>query len=214
MNHLAATTNITKQPKISQRQSDNIEVLGDIYHANVNMAVWQRTLPAPVKQAVKQGLEEGLRLNITQEVAVADAFATLSHHYPLNQWSEALVADIAMVVDMFGCLFDTPKVGLRLRTLTSAMCPRFHFDRVPCRLITTYNGGGTQWLPNDQVMVENGRLEHQSTPGKAHVRRIDEGHIALLKGSQWPDNELTPLVHRSPIVSSAQPRILLTLDAM
>ncbi len=38
------------------------------------------------------------------------------------------------------------RVGLRLRVLDKAMCPRFHVDHVPVRLITTYAGVGSEWL--------------------------------------------------------------------
>ena len=52
---------------------------------------------------------------------------------------------------MFCYLFDIKRVGLRLSTLDKAMCPKFHVDRVPCRLVTTYNGPVTQWLPNTKA---------------------------------------------------------------
>ena len=31
------------------------------------------------------------------------------------------------------------------------MCPRFHADHLKCRLVTTYYGPATQWLPNSLV---------------------------------------------------------------
>ena len=52
---------------------------------------------------------------------------------------------------MFCCLFDLKRVGLRLTTLHHAMCPRFHVDNIPYRLVTTYGGTGTQWLPHQVV---------------------------------------------------------------
>ena len=122
--------------------------------------------------------------------------------------------DVAALVDMFGCLFDTELVDLRLRTLNSAMCPKFHFDRVPCRLVMTYNGSGTQWLPNQCIAIEDGRLICDVDNHSENIRTLREGEVALLKGSMWAGNEHTPLVHRSPQVESSQPRLLLTLDAM
>lgn len=52
------------------------------------------------------------------------------------------------MVDMFCCLFELKRAGLRLTVLDRAMCPRFHVDRVPCRLVTTYLGAATEWLPH------------------------------------------------------------------
>jgi len=40
----------------------------------------------------------------------------------------------------------TAAAGTRITTLDRAMCPRFHVDRVPVRLIVTWGGPGTQWL--------------------------------------------------------------------
>ena len=49
---------------------------------------------------------------------------------------------------MFCYLFDLKRAGLRLTSLNNAMCPRFHVDGVPCRLVTTYQGIATEWLPH------------------------------------------------------------------
>lgn len=58
----------------------------------------------------------------------------------------ALTLDMAKVIEMFGFLFELEHVGLRVRTVDKAMCPRFHIDRVRCRFITSCGGQGTQWL--------------------------------------------------------------------
>ena len=190
------------------------EVLADIYEPQVNMAVWQRSLAGSVQNAVKQGIDAGLTLNVTEEVPVSEAIKTLQANYSLSQWQPALSEDVAALVDLFGCLFDTELVGLRLRTLNSAMCPKFHFDRVPCRLVMTYNGSGTQWLPNQYIDIEDGRLIGDAESHNEHSRTLQEGEVALLKGSIWAGNEHMPLVHRSPQVQGNQSRLLLTLDAM
>ena len=190
------------------------DVLADIYEPQVNMAVWQRPLAKFVQRAVEQGINAGLTLNVTEEVPVNEAPEILQANYSLSQWQPALSEDVAALVDMFGCLFDAELVGLRLRTLNSAMCPKFHFDRVPCRLVMTYNGSGTQWLPNQCIAIEDGRLISDVDDHSKQIRTLQEGEVALLKGSMWTGNEHTPLVHRSPQVESSQPRLLLTLDAM
>ena len=49
------------------------------------------------------------------------------------------------------------------------------------------------------------------------VQRIlaaDEGELVLLKGEAWPDNGGRGAVHRSPAVSDATPRLVLTLDPL
>lgn len=203
--------NVTAGQQVFGKQAD---VLTGIYEPHVNMVVWQRSLPETLQLAIEQGLNEGLTLNVSEEIPVASALRALQTNYSLSQWDAALSEDVAVLVDMFGCLFDTELVGLRLRTLNSAMCPKFHFDRVPCRLVMTYNGTGTQWLANEHIVIEHGRLVCDPDSHSGNINTLQKGEVALLKGSIWEGNEQTPLVHRSPQVNSEESRLLLTLDAM
>ena len=131
-----------------------------------------------------------------------------------------LSEDIAELVDMFCCLFDLGRVGLRLTVLDKAMCPKFHVDKVPCRLVTTYQGSATDWLPHNKV--DRSKLGHGSE-GKPDeqsglfskmddIQHLTAGDVALLKGESWEGNEGAGLVHRSPSLSAGESRLLLTLD--
>jgi len=99
------------------------------------------------------------------------------------------------------------------------MCPKFHVDRVPCRLVTTYSGTATQWLPHQSVdrtklgTGSNGKSDEVS--GLYHrndMRQLSVGDVALLKGESWSGNEGAGLVHRSPGLADGEKRLLLTLD--
>lgn len=59
--------------------------------------------------------------------------------------------DVATLVDMFCKLFELDQAGVRLSVLDNAICPKFHVDRIPCRLITTYQGVASEWLPDEYV---------------------------------------------------------------
>ncbi|MFP3589632.1 DUF1826 domain-containing protein, partial [Paraburkholderia sp. SIMBA_055] len=59
---------------------------------------------------------------------------------------EAFVADVTWLVAAYTCLVGARRIGLRLRVLNAPMCPRFHVDNVPLRLLTTYVGPGSEWL--------------------------------------------------------------------
>ena len=52
---------------------------------------------------------------------------------------ENFAQDIAQLVDKFFCLFDLKRAALRFLVLDRAMCPRFHVDRVPYRLVIWEN---------------------------------------------------------------------------
>jgi len=104
--------------------------------------------------------------------------------------------------------------------LNKAMCPRFHVDQVPCRLVTTYHGVATQWLPNDLVdrsklgRGSNGKPDSESGlySHESDIEQLSSGDVALLKGERWSGNENAGLVHCSPVTSFNETRLLLTLD--
>ena len=133
------------------RQGNQAQVLASIYEDNVNLAVWQRTLSDNLQKDLRTLLDSGFSINVTQEIRANCVMEDLSCISKLDAISTDLLIDIVGVIDMYAYLFDAEQVGLRMRTLTSAMCPKFHEDRVMCRLITTYAGVATQWLPDEAI---------------------------------------------------------------
>ena len=109
---------------------------------------------------------------------------------------------------------------MKLTALDQVMCPRFHVDNVPCRLVTSYCGQGTQWLPDNAVdRTKLGRGNNGLPDERSGVYRITEdiqelaaGDVALFKGARWEGNEHRGLVHRSSTPKAGQTRLLLTLD--
>ena len=128
--------------------------------------------------------------------------------------------DILELVDMFCCLFGLEKTGLRLATLSRAMCPRFHVDHVPCRLLKTYKGIATQWIPHERLdrtrLGVNEHYQRDEESGlfqrETDIENLQAGHVALLKGERWMGNEGAGLVHRSPRLDEGEQRFLLSLD--
>jgi hypothetical protein len=103
-------------------------------------------------------------------------------------------------------------VGVRLHVLPDTMCPRFHTDRVPARLLVTYAGRGTEWLPENLVTRpgQSGPLPDQSV-SEVDIEVLPAGGVSLLKGESWVGNEGRGLVHRSPAPGTS-PRLVLGLD--
>ncbi|WP_417879832.1 DUF1826 domain-containing protein [Vibrio sp.] len=206
---------------ISSSLIDNTPtILTDIYQPDSNIAIWQRTLPKQMRQDIEQMLYDDKPLALVQSLTpdnTADWIRTRLEDYACTQ---ALSEDIALIVDMFCCLFDLKEVGLRLTRLDSPMCPKFHFDRVPCRLVTTYAGPATEWLDNkgiDRSKLGAGSLgqpDHLSGlySNENSIKKVQAGDVALLKGSGWEGNEDNGLIHRSPAVEPNERRLLLTLD--
>lgn len=205
------------QPAPLQVSSERIEILGDALRDQVNLAVWQRQLPEHLAAFASNLLAQGEPLAESLGIELADPDAEPDLHGLLGGYSDlpgqaAFLADVAWLVRAYACLLDARRIGLRLRALDGAMCPRFHVDHVPLRLITSYAGPGSQWLAE-------GNLSRQLLGGAqalprdgAVVEQISCGHVALVKGERWVGNEGRGLIHRSPALPAGERRLLLTLD--
>jgi hypothetical protein len=200
--------------------SENTSVLTDIYRDDTNMVIWRRGLSPFLQSSVNDFLDANNQfaamMTVTPKHAQSNILELLGH----TECAVELSENIAELVDMFCCLFGLQQAGLRLTVLSAAMCPRFHVDRVPCRLITTYHGSGTEWLPHqyvDRTKLGAGNLglaDDQSGLFQCaeNIQQLTSGDVALLKGEGWEGNENAGLVHRSPSTMPGEARLLLTLD--
>lgn len=200
--------------------SDEFQILTDIYNEHVNIAIWQHTLSSDILKESQYIIENASSL---QEVIAAEpehAFEQLSSSHRALKASPALCDHIAVLVDMFCTLFEAKRAGVRLSLLDKAMCPKFHVDKIPCRLVTTFEGVATEWLLNEHVdrsklgAGSQGLDDEQSdimTVQNA-IQTLEAGDVALLKGEGWAGNEGKGLVHRSPGLPEGKKRLLLTLD--
>ncbi|MDR5866275.1 DUF1826 domain-containing protein [Halomonas koreensis] len=195
----------------------DIEVLPRIFEDAITLAVLRRPLSHDLLAGALAQARAERPLAFSWRGAPGDDLRTAlleTLHCPGA--SGPLVEDVVTLAEAMACLFDTDEVGLRLRRLDAPMCPRFHCDNLPVRLVTTYLGPGSEWLPEEAV---NRAGLGAPTPGKPDIvreegaiRRLEAGDVALLKGSGWVGNEARGLVHRSPAVGAGQQRLLLTLD--
>ena len=210
----------TEQASVERRAvfGSDLSVLSEIYQPDVNLSVWNREIDTALKGEVEALIASDPSFQKSLRMRADEVPAALQNLFPKQKY-DALRADIAWLIDAFSYLFDLPEVGLRLAVLDKAMCPKFHVDKVPCRLITTYTGIATEWLPHDQV---NRRFLGPNTPTivasergiceSGDIEVIETGAVALLKGESWEGNEGCGLVHRSPSIAEGRKRLLLTID--
>lgn len=192
-----------------------------LYKPEINLAICARNPPKELAEFAYRAAqcEFGLTLSLRDvralDTHIQKSLRTLPGY---RIWLD----DIAHWIDAFQCLLGIETVGLRLCTANAPMCPRFHIDKIPARLITTYGVIGTQWLANNDVdrsklgrRIDNrSDREAQLYKGEAAIRHLPAFSVALLKGESWEGNEGRGLVHRSPALSPPQRRLLLTLDVV
>lgn len=217
---LAARTTTSVPGNRQSVYGENPGVLADIYEEDTNIAIWRRDLPGDLSNAARHILGCEPHLQVSVSVSPENACETLSRTLDTEYGASTLVTDIVELVDMFCCLFDLKYAGLRLTAPGHAMCPRFHVDKVPCRLVTTYTGKATEWLPHERVDRSKLGPGSQELPddesglysSNADIQKLETGEVALLKGESWIGNENGGLVHRSPRLEAGERRLLLTLD--
>lgn len=200
-----------------QVSGEEIGVLGEVLRDEVNLAVWQRTLPEHLAGFAATLLAQGEPLAQSLSIDLPDAEAEPRLTGLLAGYSDipgqaAFLEDLTWLIRAYACLLDARSIGLRLRALDGAMCPRFHVDHVPLRLITSYAGPGSQWLHEGALPREHLGGSQAVPVGDAPIEQIGCGHVALVKGERWIGNEGRGLVHRSPALPAGERRLLLTLD--
>lgn len=203
----------TRAVDISQVFGQSPQVLAEILQDGVNLAAWQRRLPAQVADfsTVLLSLDPLLadeRVIDVDERHPPQLPGLLPGAADLHGY-ESFVADVAWLVAAYTCLLGARRIGLRLRVLEGAMCPRFHVDKVPLRLLTTYIGAGSEWLKEEAI--DRGQLR-TAQPAVDNIQRLQAGEVAILKGEKWLGNEGAGLVHRSPMTAPGERRLLLSLD--
>ncbi|WP_152219091.1 DUF1826 domain-containing protein [Pseudomonas sp. SCB32] len=192
---------------------DDPQVLAEVLKEDVNLAIWQRTLypeisafadrlgsrPLDLKQSLDVQGERVVLRELLPEHARLDGFSLFR-------------ADLEWLLEAFACLTGARRIGLRLRSLDRAMCPRFHVDHVPLRLVTTYIGPASQWL-EEWAMARTRLADPTAEPNDAvQIRQMAAGDVGLFKGEKWAGNLGGGIVHRSSQPASGERRLLLTLD--
>ncbi|HHB80739.1 MAG TPA: DUF1826 domain-containing protein [Aliiroseovarius sp.] len=168
-------------------------------------AIWRRQTPPDV-QSWLDGIDgEALpRARVTlRPHAVGEAVQRLFDmaNLPDREERDWLQHDIVRLADVFSDLMRARYVRLRLDVVTTNACRIFHVDVVTARLVCTYRGTGTQYG------ISTGGAEPRD------VFTVQTGSPILLRGSLWPTDPPSGLMHRSPpIEGTGETRLVLVLD--
>ena len=115
--------------------------------------------------------------------------------------------DIASIAKLY-CAIEKSNT-IRFWLGTNRGCKRYHIDNVPHRLLVTYYGKGTEWLPDDAVdrkAYEKGEPNEAIVTNPDAIQHIDEWNIAVFRGLS------EGLLHRTPDVALNSPSVLMRLD--
>jgi hypothetical protein len=196
----------TSESKRVQLVDHRPDVLAEVLREAVNLVIWDRSLPVHVQQFAERVTQladpfaQSLVMDLDHKGVEPD-LSTLAVAYRDLEGPEGFVADIAWLTKAFSYLVDARRIGIRLRLLDKAMCPRFHTDHVPLRRVTTYVGPGSLWSDS----------KHKSLDA-CTIHQLPTGAVGILKGDAWEGNEQGAIVHCSPEVILGQRHLFLSLD--
>lgn len=180
-------------------------ILADVHAPGIAAAIWSRTPDAGFQawlDALPARHLPELRTVIPFDVAEeAVQAACEAAGTPVGPERDMLAGDVGALALIAARVLDARQLRVRLDVARGVMCPRFHLDAVRARLLCTYRGPGTEYVP-----------EGQEAEGR-RVRRLRSGAAALFRGSLWPGMETTGLLHRSPAPEEGSgARLLLVID--
>jgi hypothetical protein len=205
----ASGQNIDDQPAV---QPEGLERL---LRDEVSLVSWHRELPAGLDQQLIEwaGCFPAQFDQVVSMTSYDLSAAIRGLGEPARTW---LTTDMAVLLIRFAHFAKARRLRISFGAVRTDQCRKFHVDNVRYRLVTTYVGPGTEWVPDDAV--HRAALGQPSPhPDDANreivrdasaVRQAVPGEVVVMKGARHP-NQLGA-VHRSPpIECSGHVRVVL-----
>ncbi|MEM8926722.1 MAG: DUF1826 domain-containing protein [Bacteroidota bacterium] len=184
--------------------------LCDIHQTNVNIAIYNRDITALTSE-VKSLKEQ--QVEIRSSGNVDTILKTLVQAIDPNKFN-LILRDIKELLHLFKEVTNASNFRLLLAKISTTMCPRFHADNNELRMLCTYHGPGTLWLPDyavDRDAYLTGKRNKSIISNESLAQQVETGDVVILKGSLYPG--ATPILHRSPsILGDDEKRLLLSID--
>lgn len=186
------------------------EILSSIADPTTTLAIWRRHLNDQLTQAADKISERAF-----EYVATLDPFCAHEQRRVRQELVGVTGGDYAPLHEdllELSCRYakasQSRTVKLRLETVTDDGCRRFHLDNVVMRLVVTYCGAGTQWVP--PVFANAAR--DQQTAYDGPLNAVMTGDVALFRGKKSGAPGL--IYHRSPPLAQGAPaRLVAVIDA-
>jgi hypothetical protein len=194
----------------------------------VNLACWERTIPFEHEASLAAwvaedgdfsfetswaGGAEGCESGFEGGASWLDGLGE-----PCRSW---LHADVTRLVRLVAGYSGGSALAVSLSTVRSNKCRKFHADYMHLRLVTTYVGPGTEWLPEEAIRREALGVP-SACPDEANLRVVRSqgairgalsGHVVMMKGALHPGSP--GAVHRSPpIEGSGLARLVLVISTV
>tara|TARA_B100000989_G_scaffold274363_1_gene233124 strand:+ start:599 stop:1246 length:648 start_codon:yes stop_codon:yes gene_type:complete len=194
-------------------KADSLQSLIEFRESTLQLGIFERRQPEGgasfFKNLMKQDFEIKGTINLMNVrndlrkllLKIIDPSLRVNDFY--NYW----LSDMEEVCKTFCYMENTNSLSFWLGTRRG--CRRYHVDNVSKRLLVTYAGQGTEWIPNnsaDRRAYEAGEPNKNIIRNKNDLNFIDEWSIAIFKGGS------DGILHRTPDTALNGPSILMRLD--
>jgi hypothetical protein len=178
--------------------SDLPSVLRRWMEPGCHLALWQRQLAPEVVRRLDRVPYEALpsaRLRVNPENVGRRLEAALLAS-PLDDAAlrAALAHDMAHLVMLFANATASQEAEVRIEAVRGDACRRYHAGVTHARLVTTYMGPGTVWVPPEHAEDAVRLQDEYSGP----ISQMPRFSVGMFGGSAGPGGGL---VHRSPRIA-------------
>lgn len=191
---------------------DHADILEAIHDKSKNISILQRDL-ASLTDTLPKIMEEDLDFRasgtLTEITSSLDSdLGTKSSHY------QPLIDDVLSLLQQFEVVTGVSSFRMLLAKVNTNMCRKFHTDVNTLRMLCTYVGPGTLWVPDEFVnynALRRGTQNNNIILDESLVQQVKTGDVAILKGALYP--EANAILHRSPTIEeTGETRLLLRID--
>ena len=192
---------------------DDIEKISEFSKQEYQLIELERKNMSNSDSFFREIMHEPFRVigKISKKNSSEDIKKTLRDIIPLssqtNFFYKTWVSDMSEICQIFCDTLNSKSISFCLGTERG--CSRYHIDNVPMRLLVTYMGQGTEWLPNEianRVAFEEGLPNEKIVKDSSKIKSIKTFNVAIFRGGA------KGLLHRTPDSALKNPSILLRLD--
>jgi hypothetical protein len=137
----------------SWRDGASIAVFDSLRNDAVNLAIWRRALPPDVQVELAAWAAQS-SVDFDDIVPLRNYDVSSAMQGLREPWRTWFEADLTQLLTHFTRISVPNKLRITLRAVTTDRCRKFHADYVRYRLVTTYAGPGTHWVPDEAVRRE------------------------------------------------------------
>lgn len=206
------TTNFKINSFRNLSSGKDINILHDIRRDEINISIYQRKIKH-LGEEIMYFLNQDIQLKIQ---GTSENIIEQFKSYCIKEGflESHLLSDFSTLLHLFEEISKATHFKVFFSTIETDMCRRFHTDVNVLRLLCTYHGPATLWLPEEaenRTAYHSGENNKEIIQSPTLVQQANTGDVLILKGALYPNAKA--VIHRSPSIEKNKvKRLLLRID--